>query len=126
MSGLGAMIRRLSRGPALETRREVDASRQQFVNSIDRTICDAFDDMPRVGLRSEAGQFGRSDHFVDGSGSFTTSIRPSEQIIVSTEGCCAQGALGTVVIGALSKEHEFSGVIPTRPLSLRPEALRAG
>src|SRR5690349_12524632 len=71
---------------------------QQFVNTIDRILGDAREHMAKVSLRVNIVELGRADQTVDCSGSFSTGISASEQVILPPNRDRTQRSFRRVVI----------------------------
>jgi hypothetical protein len=54
---------------------------QEFVDPVDRMFSDAREDLAQVGFWVQAIEFGGADQAIERSGTFTASVRASEQVI---------------------------------------------
>src|SRR5215510_10714752 len=75
-----------------------DAPRQQFVDPIDRVLCDDAQDGTKIALGVDAVQLGRADEAVDRGGPLAPSIRAAKKIVLPAYRDRAQRALDGVVV----------------------------
>lgn len=59
---------------------------QQFFDSVDRMVSDAFQYVPQVGLWIESIKLGRADQAVDICRTISSRIRPEEKIVATAYG----------------------------------------
>ena len=71
--------------------------REQLVDSVDRVIGDARDDVAQIGFWVEPVEFGSLDKRVHLRGSDSAAVRTREEIIFSAQDQRADGALGRIV-----------------------------
>jgi hypothetical protein len=71
--------------------------REQLVDSVDRVIGDARDDVAQVGFWVEPVELGSLDERVHLCGSNSAAVRTREEIIFSAQDQRADGALGRIV-----------------------------
>lgn len=59
--------------------------RQQFVDAVDRVLCDALEDMPQVGLRVDAVELDRADESVNRGGAAAAGVGAGKQVVAAPE-----------------------------------------
>lgn len=81
--------------------------------------------MAQPGVRLLPVGFGSFDQAVDLRAGGSAFRRVAEQPVLAADDEGTDGVLGAVVVYALTRRMSSVGANPTRPLSLRPEALRS-